>query len=283
MNIWTKKSFNLYNSIDYLDKLHDIYPMNKNQPRKLNPTTKEKITEYFNKKKDEELFKILINLEKFPIKDSYKAFFTNVPKKERNKIIEMNPKTIRRICQRIYQLGYNKMIEGIEEPIETNRQIGPMFENWINNQYPFYTDVLDFVNSIEHITSLKGSDDSLIKFAKEYLKLTLPTGRGGAEKGLDMIIKINTKPVQTYVIGEAKFITDNGGHQMSQLRDALDLITSDTFKNNGNFNVYRIAILDGICWIKSKNTKMQQQIRGLNDDEIALSALLLDSLFKSLK
>ena len=70
---------------------------------------------------------------------------------------------------------------------------------------------------------------------------------------------------------------------MSQLRDALDLITSDTFKNNGNFNVYRIAILDGICWIKSKNTKMQQQIRGLNDDEIALSALLLDSFFKSLK
>ena len=134
----------------------------------------------------------------------------------------------------------------------------------------------------DYISSLKGSDDFLIDFAKRRLKLNLPTGRGGAEKGLDMVIKVNTKPISTFIIGEAKFLTDTGGHQYSQLRDALDLITSDSFRNNGNYIVYRVAVLDGICWINSKCTKMQLQIKGLKDDEIAISALLLDSFFKSL-
>jgi hypothetical protein len=97
-----------------------------------------------------------------------------------------------------------------------------------------------------------------------------------------MVVKINTKPDTTYVIGEAKFLTDEGGHQNAQLKDALHLITSSAFQNNGSNNVIRVAILDGVCWINSKNTKMQIDIRGLNDNEIAISALLLDEFFHSL-
>lgn len=282
MSEWTEKSFKLYNSAGYLDRLHYIYPMHDNPTRALNPATKIKLKRYFNSQNDKELFKTLINLDKFPIKDYYKAFFTNVPKAERNTVIDKNPETVKRICRRIYELGFEKMIKGIVEPIETNRQIGPMFEIWINNQYPSYSDASSFIAAPDYISSLKGSDDFLIDFAKRRLKLNLPTGRGGAEKGLDMVIKVNTKPISTFIIGEAKFLTDTGGHQYSQLRDALDLITSDSFRNNGNYIVYRVAVLDGICWINSKCTKMQLQIKGLKDDEIAISALLLDSFFKSL-
>ena len=49
-----------------------------------------------------------------------------------------------------------------------------------------------------------------------------------------------------YVIGEAKFLTDRGGHQNAQLNDALATISSDA-------NAVKVAILDGVCYIEKKN------------------------------
>lgn len=282
MNKWTEKSFDLYDSVGYLDRLHNIYPMLDNPPRPLDPDLKDYLEDIFNKKDDEKLFKILIEQDKFPIKDSYKAYFTKVGKKEQNKIIENNPKTVKRICERIYNLGFDEMIKGIEKPIETNRQIGLMFRNWINSEYQSYSTYEDFLNANEHISSLCGHDDFLLSFAKKYLKIDLPLDTGGNEKGLDMVIKINTSPKATFIIGEAKFLTDKGGHQDRQFNDGIKLITSSSFKNNGKYNVIRIAVLDGVCWIKSSKARMPESIRKLKDDEIAISALLLDEFFKSI-
>lgn len=282
LNKWTEISFNLHESVGYLDRLYSIYPMLDNERRMLNPIIKLELHKAFQVRDNKRLFKLLLNLQKFPIKDSYKPYFTRVPLNELDNIIDTQPATISRICDRIYSLGFDNMIESIEEPIETNRQIGPMFPNWIRKQYKSYIDFISFLEASDSISVLQGSDNHLVTFVKQYLNVDLPTGAGDIEKGLDMVVKVNTPPVATFVIGEAKFLTDEGGHQNAQLKDALHLITSNSFKNRGKYTVIRIAILDGVCWIKSKNTKMQKDIRGLNDSEIAISALLLDDFFKTL-
>ncbi len=51
---------------------------------------------------------------------------------------EYNPKTVERIAQELYSMGFEKMIEGIEEPVEFNRQIGVLFKRWLPIiVYPF--------------------------------------------------------------------------------------------------------------------------------------------------
>ena len=62
-------------------------------------------------------------------------------------------------------------------------------------------------------------------------------------KGLDFVAKFNGK----YVIGEAKFLTDFGGHQNTQFEDAISTIEEK------NVNAVRVAILDGMLYIQSNN------------------------------
>lgn len=76
-----------------------------------------------------------------------------------------------------------------------------------------------------------------------------------------------------YVIGEAKFLTDVGGHQNAQLADALTLLKSRAGK------AIRIAILDGVVWIKG-GSKMYKQVNRLTQN--ALTSLLLKEFMESL-
>lgn len=282
MNTWIKNSFDLHNSYGYLDKLSDIYPMLNNEVRELDEKLKTKIYNAYTSRNDIELFKLLLPLNKFPIKDSYKAYFSRTPKKEQESIIKSNPKTIERICSRLYDLGWEKLLIGLEEPIETNRQIGPMFPNWIRNQYPSYTNFNQFLNSDDKICVLSASDDKLVDFVENTLKVHLPKTTSKKAKGLDLVAKVNLNNKTTYVIGEAKFLSDEGGHQNAQLKDALHLITANDFSYPSNINIIRIAVLDGVCWINSKDAKMQKEIKGLSSNDIAISALLLNDLFESL-
>ncbi|MFA6941744.1 MAG: hypothetical protein WCQ54_12340 [Clostridiaceae bacterium] len=224
----------------------------------------------------------MLEQEKFPVKDSYKAYFGRVKKSELDIIIKNNPKTINRICNRIYKDGYEKMIERITEPKETNRQIGPMFTNWLKSAYPSYTDSHEFLNSKEQVSIYSVSDAALVQLAANYLGCKLPVGTDSKEKGLDLVVKVNNNDKTFFIIGEAKFLTDFGGHQNAQLNDALNLILFGGFQHKENLNILRIAILDGVCWIETSNDKMVNRLRLLPDDKIAVSALLLNDFFHSL-
>lgn len=283
MNFWTNRSFNLYDAPNYLDMLHLVYPMLDNDIRELSTPVKEKLRVHFTNRNNHELFKLLLEQDKFPIKDSYKAFFGRVKKAELDDIINNNPKTIERICERIYKDGYDKMIERITEPKETNRQIGPMFSNWQKDTYPSYTDPHKFINSKEKVAIFSSSDAGLVQFATNYLGCKLPIGTDSKEKGLDLVAKVNNNGKTFFVIGEAKFLTDFGGHQNAQLNDALNLILFANFNHNNNVNVIRIAILDGVCWIKTSKDKMVNRLSMLPDDKIAVSSLLLNDFFDSLQ
>ena len=56
-------------------------------------------------------------------------------------------------------------------------------------------------------------------FAQKYLNYN-------RNKGLDFIARFNKK----YIIGEAKFLTDFGGHQNAQFNDAIEILKDSKVK-----------------------------------------------------
>ena len=80
-----------------------------------------------------------------------------------------------------------------------------------------------------------------------------------------------------YVVGEAKFLTDFGGHQNAQFEDALTSLHS--FKKT-NLDVIPIAILDGVLYIKNHG-KMHTNLTAHQKDNI-MSALVLREFLYSL-
>ena len=171
MNKWTQRSFEISYENGYLDKLHDVYPILDNGVRELDAITKGKLKTAFEKKDDALLFKALLTLNKFPIKDSYIPFFTRCKSNEVDLLIKSNPETVSRIANRSYGIGFDKMISSFEEPIETSRQMGPAFSIWIRSKYTCYTSQEAFFNSKDKISVLAGNDASLVEFVKKYLRL----------------------------------------------------------------------------------------------------------------
>ena len=104
---------------------------------------------------------------------------------------------------------------------------------------------------------LDGTDKTLMDFASHYLGYK-------RNKGLDFVGRFNGK----YVIGEAKFLTDFGGHQNAQLNDAIDTLLTKGVK------AVKIAILDGVLYIKG-NSKMYKDITEIYSNYNIMSALVL--------
>lgn len=263
MNVWTKKSIELANQSNYLDLLYKIYPMSVNLRRELDISTKNQIKNHLKNKDGKKLLEILFKQEVFPIKDSYVAYL-----KRDKTAIARNPNTVDRLSGMLIEMGYDEIIEKTTAPKETNRQIGPLFKNWLVSGAlgVFVTDnpqeFLDFSGN----AIFNASDSAMKTFASEYLGYT-------HNKGLDFIGKFN----DTFIIGEAKFLTDFGGHQNAQFNDAI--ATMQAKLNPTNYKVKTIAVLDGVLYISGKN-KMYAQLLNFCDDSLIVSSVLLrDYLF----
>lgn len=76
-----------------------------------------------------------------------------------------------------------------------------------------------------------------------------------------------------YVIGEAKFLSDFGGHQDAQLEDALL-----TVQDEGTRTI-KVAILDGVVWLKTQNKMHTTVTRDFADENIFSALLLRDFLY----
>lgn len=249
MNYWTELSSTFANQRNYLDELFKIYPTIPDGIRDIDKSLWNEVECSYSKKDNIELVKTLLKFDLFPIKDSYVAYL----KRDKNSI-ERNPQTINRLAGRLYEMGLDKIYERCTEPKETNRQIGPLFKRWIDNGglgiLPIKKD--KFIETNENAI-LSASDEEMKKFAKEYLNYK-------NDKGLDFISRFNGK----YIIGEAKFLTDFGGHQNAQFNDAMATLNSDV-------DAITIAILDGVLYIPAKNrTKMS-----IDTEQNIMSALVL--------
>lgn len=71
-----------------------------------------------------------------------------------------------------------------------------------------------------------------------------------------------------YVIGEAKFLTDFGGHQYAQFDDAISTLKAKRVKAT------KIAILDGVLYIEGNN-KMHKYLAKHKERFNIISALVL--------
>jgi hypothetical protein len=262
MNKWVERSIERAYKDGYLDELSKIYTPTEEKERKLPPDVIARIRQAYEEKDEIKLMKELLKLDKFPIKDPYIAFL----RRGGEKILKSNPETVNRICSKLLSMEFEELVKLSEEPKEFNRQLGPMFKNWLNKKFgDKYLSRDQFASHIKGIAFLNGSDKELKIFANEELECEL-------EKNPDFIAKVDDK----YIIGEAKFLTDFGGHQDRQLEDALNLIRSK------QCNSIRIAVLDGVLWLETDNS-MSKIVRKLKDDEIALTALLLEDFLNSLR
>ena len=273
MNIWTQRSIELANQHDYLDQLFKIYPLSANEKRELDKNVILELQKILQKKNSKALLNLLLDLLKgkngethpFPIKYSYVSYLKN----DRS-AIDRNPKTVERIAGYLYDMGLDGILDKTSAPKETNRQMGPLFKNYVDKGtlgLKVFKDEVSFMNyagdAIYNCSDVQGE-----KFAKVYLGYN-------RDKGLDFIARVNG----VFIIGEAKFLTDFGGHQDAQLNDAIDTLNSPIIPTN--FQVQKIAIIDGVAYIKSNN-KMYTQINNYPDDCIILSACLLREFLGSL-
>lgn len=256
MNEWVSKSIEMANGPGYLDRLLEVYPVTEEARRRLSRDKKEALRRLFSHPDDQALIKTLLGMPKFPVKDPYVAFL-----RRNNAFLEGNPSTVRRLARRVRTLGFQGMIAALEEPKEFNRQIGTLFKKWIRKLGCPFLENSDFL-AYDGIAFLEGSERHYLHFANEHLGCEL-------NKSPDSIAKAGGH----YIVGEAKFLTDYGGHQNAQFRDALTLLQGSAGE------ALRVAVLDGVVWIRDHN-RMFREVCQL--EQPAFSALLLKEFLESL-
>ena len=106
MNIWTKYSIDYANQKSYLDDLFRVYSTIPEGIRDLDQNIWHKVEKAFVGKNNDDLILQLQKLDLFPIKDSYIAYL-----KRDKTAIQRNPRTISRICGRLYEMGLDKIYE----------------------------------------------------------------------------------------------------------------------------------------------------------------------------
>jgi len=255
MKTWVSRSFALVKKGGYLDKLTEIYPPPPPTPRSLSKEDYKAIEKAFRGGDDCGLLQTLLEMKKFPFNDPYVSFLRQSPRE-----IKLNPKTAKRICDRLRQMGMDGVVAELEEPPEFNRQMGAMFSHWLHQKFPFVQDADKLIESKERVIFLDGSGERLRQFANEI--------GCGIQKQPDFIAHCRKK----LVIGEAKFIGTEGGNQNRAFEDAMKLASS-SFKE-----AVTVAVLDGIVWIPDSG-QMSRKLANFSGN--ALTALLLDDFISS--
>ena len=260
MGYWTDLSIEIANQQNYLDELFQIYPTIPNGIRDIDENQWLHIEDSFKAHNNISLITHLLHLDLFPIKDSYVAYLKKYPD-----AIQRNPNTINRLCGRLYDMGLDKIFEKCSELKETNRQIGPLFKRWLVNGGLGIKPVgIDKFQINEENAVLDASDAEMKNWCAQHLHYS-------RDKGLDFVGRFNKK----YIVGEAKFLTDFGGHQNAQFTDAISTIT------DASVQAITVAILDGVLYIKGNN-KMYRDITTTYSNFNILSALLLRKFLYSI-
>ena len=253
LNPWMEMSIKYAGQRSYLDDLFHVYPTIPEGIRDINGGLWKDVEKAFKKRDNISLLENLLKLDLFPIKDSYVAYL-----KRDKSALKRNPATADRLAGRLYEMGLDEIFSRSSEPKETNRQIGPLFKRWLRNKSLGVEPLkLDKFLKAKGNAVLDASDAEMMVFARKHLSYR-------HNKGLDFIGRFNGK----YIIGEAKFLTDFGGHQNAQFNDAIATVKARGVK------AITVAILDGVLYIEGKN-KMFKDITGRLKDENIMSALVL--------
>ncbi len=267
MNKWVQESINLAKSKFYLDGLMEVYPPDEISRGKVIEEASPMLRLLFREKDCVKLVKELIRLKKrgfkFPMENPYIGFLTHC-----EDAIDKNPMTIRKICDKLFEMNYDELKAKLEAPKKASRRIGPMFRTWLKNKFDFLN-IDEFLEVNDKVVFLNGGD----KFLKEYVRKELECKFRELSKGLDFVAKIYES---RYMIGTAKFITDFGGSQDNQFKEAVSLVKETKCPSN----VIKVAIIDGVAWLGGE---MKLTLENLKKDEFCFSALLLEEFLEALK
>lgn len=259
MNHWLRLSIEYANQRSYLDDLFRVYPTIPEGIREIDDEIWNRVETAFNQRDNTALLRSLLRLDLFPIKDSYVAYL----RRDRY-ALDRNPETVARLCGRLYEMGLDRIYERSSEPKETNRQIGPLFRRWINRKSLGIEAVpLDEFRATRGNAVLDASDNEMRVYAEENFGYTL-------DKGLDLIARFNGR----YVIGEAKFLTDFGGHQNAQFNDGIVPLQLS------NLKAIPVAILDGVLYIRSRSKMYRAITTDLQNTNIMSSLVLREFLYQ---
>jgi hypothetical protein len=256
MNPWSQKSIELANTTNYLDQLQLIYPIEE-ADRNISPDILESISKAFRDGDTLKLLTELLDLDKFPYKDSYVSFL----RKDRTSI-SRNPQTVQRIIDTLYKMGLDEILEGVQEHKESNQRRGTQFRSWAMRNFE-RAKLSDFTRSREGILILDASEAQSKEFCRSTLHIDF-------EKAPDLVSKVGEK----YVVGEAKFSSDSGGNQDGAFRDGIELVTNTTGR------AFKVFLLDGVIWLGKKGraiTAIQHSTAPI------FSATLLPKFFEELK
>lgn len=259
MNHWLGLSIDYANQRSYLDDLFHVYPTIPEGIRDVDANIWKLVEGTFDAGDNVALLEALFSFDLFPIKDSYVAFL----KRDRGAVVR-NPATVARLSGRLYEMGLGKIYERCSEPKETNRQIGPLFRRWLRSKALGIAPVkMDEFLSASGNAILDAGDAEMMRFAREHLNYR-------RDKGLDFVGRFNGK----YVIGEAKFLTDFGGHQNAQFQDALSTLHAD------GVNAVTVAILDGVLYIHGHSGMYESLTGQLSEENIVSSLVLREFLYQ---
>ncbi len=226
MDTWARKTARLAQAGNYLDQLQEIYPVVP-KGRVVPEYALREIEEAFKRRDRIALLKALLKLERFPYDESYAKFLRVDPA-----AVDRNPKTVDRICGILFDMGLEKVVAGATAPKEANTRRGSEFKRWARSNFRFI-DRRQFQTSRSKVAFLDAPDTELRNFSNSVL------GAGFAKRP-DFVAKVDRK----YVIGEAKFLSDEGGNQRAAFRDAMAVAAHPTG------TAIKVAVLDGIVWIK---------------------------------
>lgn len=259
MNQWLKYSIEYANQRAYLDDLFRVYPVIPNGIRDIDMRIWKEIEQSFHCQDNIRMLRALLRLELFPFKDSYVAYFKRDPS-----ALLRNPSTVNRLCGQIYEMGLDNVWNNSTQPKETNRQMGPRFMEWLRKGclgiQPL--PIEEFTQTLDNAI-LDAGDAAMKDFAANKLGYK-------RKKGLDFLARFNGK----YIIGEAKFLTDMGGHQNAQFNDAMAIFESDCP------GAISIAILDGVVYIPGEHHMYTSIIGKYSDKNIMSTLVLRDFLYQ---
>lgn len=255
MNEWSQKTLQLVTTQNYLDRLQEVYPHEENE-REIDETILNSIKLAFDERNDINLLNRLLDLDKFPYKDSYVGFL----RKDRTSI-ERNPITVTRILNHIYEKEFEEIARGVTESMEANRRRGHKFSEWARRNYRLVR-VEEFRSSREGIVLLDASEREAKDFCNQEMGVAI-------NKRPDLVAKSGNY----YVIGEAKFLSQSGGSQDRGFDDGMTLV------RNTSGRAYKVFIMDGVYWITPGTEKYEQIVYG---NHAIFSVLLLTEFLQNL-
>ncbi|MCH7472309.1 hypothetical protein IIA79_05090 [bacterium] len=174
---WAQRSFELVEQGGYLDRLSEVYNEPAIEARPLRPEQREQIVKAHREEDVYSLFISLLRLKRFPFNDPFIGVL-----RENAGQLKTNPRTIERLKAKLRSMQLDEMLKKIEAPPEFNRQMGPLFNQWL--QATFH-----FVESKEHLRSAQ-NDIVFYKRGGKKLKELANSLDLATDKQPDFIAKV---------------------------------------------------------------------------------------------